>query len=188
MRTATTSQINSILSKIKEFPTTLVEVSITQSILSSKLISMDKSTIEMVVNTILHNIRNVLGNSFDDLNCIAYRIDTLQNEFFSYDVIQHRLIFCGNGFDKKLSLLKEKLNSFVKSKMGDFCSLIILEKQESSQVFAFLKKQAENTTYNEEFESDKMLKFYHPDLYSISEKGWYIFNPKELQSSFVVFE
>jgi len=188
MRSATTSQINSILSQIKEFPTTLVEVSINQSILSSKLTSMDKSTIEMVVNSILYSIKNVLDRSFDDINCLAYRIDTTKNEFFSYDVIQHRLIFFGNGFDNKLPIVKEKVTSFVKLKMGDFCTVSVRENQESSQVFTYLKNQSDNTTYKEEFESDKMLKFYHPDLYSISEKGWYIFNPKELQSSFIVFE
>lgn len=51
--TNTTKQTGSIIKRIKNFPTTLVEVNITQSILSSKLASMDKSTIEMVVNTII---------------------------------------------------------------------------------------------------------------------------------------
>jgi hypothetical protein len=92
------------------------------------------------------------------------------------------------GFEKKLPLLKEQLESFVKTKMGDSFSLIIREEQESEEVYLFFKNQVENTTNKKEFESDKMLKFYHPDLYSISEQGWHILNPKELKSSFVVFE
>ncbi len=188
MMSKTAEQTNAILNQIKDMPTTMVEVNINQSILSSNLISMDKSTIEMVVNTLIHTIKNVFDVSFYDINCLAYRIDTLQDDFFSYDVIEHRLILFGIGFEKKLPLLKESVKSFVRSKMGDLCSMIILENQESSQIFTYLKKQGENTTHRGEFVSDKMLKFYHPDLYSISEKGWHIFNPKELQSSFVVFE
>jgi hypothetical protein len=186
--TITSKQTSSIIKRIKNFPTTLVEVNITQSILSSKLASMDKSTIEMVVNTIIHLIKNVLDKTYDKIDCIAYRIDTLKNDFFTYDHIQHRLIFMGNGFEKKLPVLKEKLKSFVKTKMGDPFSLIVREEQDSDEVYTYFKNQVENSTNKKEFISDKMLKFYHPDLYSISEQGWYILNPKELKSSFVVFE
>lgn len=182
-----TNQTSFIFKPIKDFPTTLVEVNITQSILSSKLVSMDKATIEMVVNTVIHLFKNVLGKDFAEIDCIAYRINTSKNDFFSYDNIQHRLIFIGNGFEKKLPLLEEKLKSFVKTKMGDSFSLIIRDEQESEDVYLFFKNQIENTTYKKEYESDKMLKFYHPDLYSISNQGWHILNPKELDSSFVVF-
>jgi hypothetical protein len=183
-----TNQQSSIIKQIKDFPTTLVEVNITQSILSSKLVSMDKATIEMVVNTIIHMIKNILDKSYDKIDCLAYRIDTLKNDFFSYDNIQHRLIFIGNGFEKKLPILKEQLESFVKTKMGDPFSLIIREEQESEEIYLYFKNQIENTTHKKEFVSDKMLKFYHPDLYSISDQGWHILNPKELNSSFVVFD
>jgi hypothetical protein len=183
-----TNQQSSIIKQIKDFPTTLVEVNITQSILSSKLISMDKATIEMVINTVIHLIKNALDEYFSKIDCLAYRIDISKNDFFSYDNIQHRLILIGNGFEKKLPLLKEQLKSFVKTKMGDSFSLIIREEQESEEVYLFFKNQVENTTNKKEFESDKMLKFYHPDLYSISDQGWHIFNPKELKSSFVVFD
>lgn len=183
-----TNQTSFIFKQIKDFPTTLVEVNITQSILSSKLVSMDKATIEMVVNTVIHLIKNVLGKDFAEIDCIAYVINTSKNDFFSYDNIQHRLIFIGNGFEKKLPLLEEQLKSFVKTKMGDSFSLIIRDEQESEDVYLFFKNQIENTTYKKEYESDKMLKFYPPDLYSISDLGWHILNPKELDSSFVVFD
>jgi hypothetical protein len=32
------------------------------------------------------------------------------------------------------------------------------------------------------------LKFYHPDLYEISAKGWYVMTPNELKNSFKIFE
>ena len=181
-------QQSSIIKQIKDFPTTLVEVNITQTILSSKLMSMDKSTIEMVVNTIIHLIKNVLDKTYDKIDCLAFRIDALKNDFFSYDHIQHRLIFTGNGFERKLPVLKEKLKSFVKTKMGDSFSLIVREEQDSDEVYTYLKNQVENSTNKKEFISDKMLKFYHTDLYTISEHGWHILNPKELKSSFVIFE
>jgi hypothetical protein len=186
--TNSTKQTSSIIKRIKNFPTTLVEVNITQSILSSKLASMDKSTIEMIVNTIIHLIKNVLDKTYDKIDCIGYRIDTLKNDFFSYDHIQHRLIFIGNGFEKKLPVLKEKLKTFVKTKMGDPFSMIVREEQDNDEVYTYFKNQVENTSNKKEFISDKMLKFYHSDLYSISEQGWHILNPKELKSSFVVFE
>jgi hypothetical protein len=183
-----TNQQSFISKQIKDFPTTLVEVNITQSILSSKLISMDKATIEMVINTVIHLINNTLDKDFAKIDCLAYRIDISKNDFFSYDNIQHRLILIGNGFEKKLPILKEQLESFVKTKMGDPFSLIIREEQESEEIYLYFKNQIENTTHKKEFVSDKMLKFYHPDLYSISDQGWHILNPKELDSSFVVFD
>ena len=186
--TNSTKQTCSIIKRIKNFPTTLVEVNITQSILSSKLASIDKSTIEMIVNSIIHLIKNVLDKTYDKIDCIGYRIDTLKNDFFSYDHIQHRLIFMGKGFERKLPVLKEKLKSFVKTKMGDSFSLIVREEQYNDEVNTYFKNQVENSTNKKEFISDKMLKFYHTDLYSISEQGWHILNPKELKSSFVVFE
>jgi hypothetical protein len=179
-----TNQTSSILKQIKDFPTTLVEVNISQSILSSKLVSMDKATIEMVLNTIIHTIKNVLDKDFEKIDCLTYRIDTFKNDYFSYDNIQHRLIFIGKGFEKKLPLLKEQLESFVKTKMGDSFSFIVREEQESDEVYLFFKNQIENTTNKKEFESDKMLKFYHPDLYSISDQGWYILNPNQLEIHF----
>jgi hypothetical protein len=91
------------------------------------------------------------------------------------------------GFEKKLPELKEKLKSFVKTKMGDPFSMIVREEQDNDEVYTYLKNQVENSTNKKEFISDKMLKFYHTDLYSISEQGWHIWNPKELKSSFVVF-
>jgi hypothetical protein len=184
----TSKQTSSIIKRIKNFPTTLVEVNITQSILSSKLASMDKSTIEMIVNTIIHLIKNVLDKIYDNIDCIAYRIDTLKNDFFTYDHIQHRLIFMGNGIEKKLTILKEKLKSFVKTKMGDSFSLIVREEQDSDEVYTFFKNQVENTTNKKDFISDKMLKFYHNDLYKISDKGWHVMTPKELKNSFKIFE
>jgi hypothetical protein len=128
-------QTSSIMDLIEKYPTTLVEVNIIQSILTSKLPSMDKSTIEMVLNTLVHYIKNVLDKSFNDINCLAYRIDTLMNDFFTYDYIQHRLVFIGNGFERHLPFLKEKLLAFVKSKMGDSFSLIIRDEQDSDEVY-----------------------------------------------------
>lgn len=180
MNTIISNETKSVMNSIKDFPTTLVEIKIIQSILSSKLISMDKPTIEKLINVLIHNIKNVFDKLFDKIDCIAFKIDILKSDIFTYDFIQHRLIIIGNGFEDKLPLLKEKLESFVKSKMGDSFSLIVNEEQSSDEVYTYFNNQSINSTNRSEFESEKMLKFYHPDLYSISEQGWIILNPTEL--------
>jgi hypothetical protein len=168
------------MGQLKDYPTTLVELKITQSIVSSKLVSMDQSTIETMVNNIIQNVKNVLGDSFDKIDCLLFRIDTLKGGHFTYDYIQHRFVLIGNGFENKLPLLKEKLKSYVQSKMGDKFSLIVHEEQEPNEIYSYVNSQVENTTHKETFISEKMLNFYHPDLYSISEKGWQILYLKGL--------
>jgi hypothetical protein len=66
--------------------------------------------------------------------------------------------------------------------------LIYQEEQDSDEVYTYFKNQVENTSNKKDFISDKMLKFYHSDLYSISEQGWHIFVPREIKSSFIVFK
>ena len=69
--------------------------------------------------------------------------------------------------------------------MGDSCSLFLRENQTSDEVYTYLNNQPENNSNRNEFESDKMKQFYHTDLYNNSDKGWMIFQPNQLQNSFV---
>jgi hypothetical protein len=181
-------QTSQILSKLKNLPVNLVEIKIVQSILSSKIVSMDKNAIEKLINTIIHHIKNVFDKSFDDIQICAYRIDIIKDDYFSFDYIQHRFVIIGKGFEKKIHLLKEKIKSYVKMKMGDNCSLIIREDQESPELYTYFFQQPPNSTNKEHFVSDKMLKFYHPDLYELSERGWAIFNPNQIKNSFILFQ
>ena len=183
-------QVSQMMKKLNHFPVDLVEIRITQSILSSKLTSINKETIEKILNTCLHHIKNHFGKQFEKIEVITYRIDLTPSDIFSFDLIQHRIILIGNGINKKIPVLRESLNSYVKSKMGDLLSVYEREKQGSVEVYLFLINQPQNTNSQEKLEnlSAKTNTFYHPDLYDFSEKGWHILNPKELKSSFVVFE
>jgi hypothetical protein len=183
-------QVSQMMKKLNHFPVDLVEIRITQSILSSKLTSINKETIEKIFNTCLHHIKNHFGKQFEKIEVIAYSIDLTPSDIFSFDLIQHRIILIGNGINKKIPVLRESLNSYVKSKMGDVLSVYEREKQGSVEVYLFLINQPQNTNSQEKLEnlSAKTNTFYHPDLYNFSEKWWHILNPKELKSSFVVFE
>ncbi|MFM7683450.1 MAG: hypothetical protein ACKO7P_12015, partial [Bacteroidota bacterium] len=64
-----------------------------------------RETIEKVLNTVLHQIKNNLGKHYEQLELIAYRIDTTSSNVLTIDYIQHRLIILGNGFIKKIPTL-----------------------------------------------------------------------------------
>jgi hypothetical protein len=185
-----TTQVSQIMKKTGYFPIDLVEIKIIQSLLSSKLPSMNRETIEKVLNTVLHHIKNNLGKHYEKLELIAYRIDTTSSNVLSIDYIQHRLILLGNDFIKKIPTLKESLNSYVKSKMGDTLSIYIREKQQSEEIYTFFINQPSNTSRKQSMDhlSDKTNNFYHPDLYEFSKQGWLILYPKEIMSSFVILK
>jgi hypothetical protein len=185
-----TTQVSQIMKKISDFPIDLVEIKITQSLLSSKLPSMDRETIEKVLNSVLHQIKNNLGKHYEKLELIAYRIDTTSSNVLSIDYIQHRLILLGNGFIKKIPTLKESLSSYVKSKMGDTLSIYIREQQQSEEIYTFFINQPTNTSRKQSMDhlSDKTNNFYHPDLYEFSKQGWLILYPKDIMSSFVILK
>ena len=183
-----TNQVSQIMKKLDNFPMDLVEIRITQSILSSKLTSINKETIEKILNTCLHHIKNYFGKQFEKIEVMAYRIDLTPSYIFTFDFIQHRIILIGNGIIKKIPVLRESLKSYVKSKMGDELSVNEFEKQRSEEVYLYLINQPENLNNQSKMEylSDKTNNFYHPDLYDFSKKGWYIFIPRDIKSSFVV--
>jgi hypothetical protein len=185
-----TNQVTQIMKKLDNFPMDLVEIRITQSILSSKLTSINKETIEKILNTCFHHIKNHFGKQFEKIDVIAYRIDLTPSDIFSFDFIQHRIILIGNGINKKIPVLRESLNTYVKSKMGDVLSVYEREKQKSEEVYLYLINQPQNTNSQDKLEnlSDKTNNFYHTDLYEFSNKGWHIFVPREIKSSFIVFK
>ena len=119
---------------------------------------------------------------------MAYRIDLTPSDIFSFDFIQHRIILIGNGINKKISVLRESLNNNVKSKMGDELSIDEFKKQRSEDIYLYLINQPKNPNNQSKMEylSDRTNNFYHPDLYEFSKKGWYIFIPRDIKSSFVV--
>lgn len=170
---------------IKNFPVDIIEIKITQSILSSKMNDMSKGSLEKLINTLVFSIRYTLGKSYNDLDVIAYRVDLTASHIMTFDYIQHRLILIGNGLEDKMTYLKESIGSIVKNKMGDSCSLFLRENQTSDEVYTYLNNQPQNNSNRNEFETDKMKQFYHLDLYNNSEKGWMIFQPNQLQNSFV---
>lgn len=178
-------QTNKIMKGIKSFPVSIMEIKITQSILSSKMNEMSKGSLEKLINTLVFTVRYTLGKSYDDLDVMAYRVDLTASDILTFDYIQHRLILIGNGMEDKLSYLKESIGSFVKNKMGDTCSVYFRENQTSDEVYTYLKNQPENNSNRSEFETDKMKRFYHSDLYDNAEKGWIIFHPNQLKNSFV---
>jgi hypothetical protein len=185
-----TNQVTQIMKKLDSFPMDLVEIRITQSILSSKLTSINKETIEKILNTCFHHIKNHFGKQYEKIEVMAYRIDLTPSDIFSFDFIQHRIILIGNGINKKIPVLRESLNTYVKSKMGDVLSVYEREKQRSEEVYLYLINQSKNTNSQDKLErlSDKTNSFYHPDLYEFSNKGWHIFVPREIKSSFIVFK
>ena len=185
-----TNQVTQIMKKLDNFPMDLVEIRITQSILSSKLTSINKETIEKILNTCLHHIKNHFGKQYDKIEVMAYRIDLTPSDIFTFDFIQHRIILIGNGINKKIPVLRESLNTYVKSKMGDAMSVYEREKQRSEEVYLYLINQPKNTNSQDKLGnlSDKTNSFYHPDLYDFSNKGWHIFTPRDIKSSFIVFK
>ena len=182
-------QASEILEKLNKFPVDLVQIEITQSILSSKLTSIDNEAIEKILNTCLHHIKSQLGNEFENIEIIAYRIDVETSDFFSMDYIHHKIILIGNGFLKKIPILQESLNNYVSNKLGDKLSFKINENQQRDEISSFLLNQTSDIKRGDRFEelSDKTNTFYHPDLYDFSSKGWIILDPKEINSSFVIF-
>ena len=84
---ALTDQVTQIMKKLNHFPLDLVEIRITQSILSSKLTSINKETIEKILNTCLHHIKNHFGKQFEKIEVIAYRIDLTPSDIFSFDIL-----------------------------------------------------------------------------------------------------
>ena len=60
-------QVSQMMKKLNHFPVDLVEIRITQSILSSKLTSINKETIEKILNTCLHHIKNHFGKQFEKI-------------------------------------------------------------------------------------------------------------------------
>jgi hypothetical protein len=185
-----TNQVTQIMKKLDNFPMDLVEIRITQSILSSKLISINNETIEKLLNTCFHHIKNHFGKQFEKIEVMAYRVDLTPSDIFSFDFIQHRIILIGNGINKKIPVLRESLNSYVKSKMGDVLSVYEREKQRSEEVYLYLINQPQNPNSKDKLDnlSDKTNSFYHPDLYEFSKKGWHIFIPRDIKSSFIVFK
>ena len=183
------NQANEILDKLNKFPIDLVQIEITQSILSSKLTSIDNEAIEKMLNICLHHIKSQLGNEFENIEIIAYRIDVETSDFFSMDYIHHKIILIGNGFLKKIPILQESLNNYVSNKLGDKLSFKIKESQQRDDISNFLLNQTSNTTRGDRFDdlSDKTNRFYHQDLYDFSSKGWIILDPMEINSSFVIF-
>ena len=182
-------QASEILEKLNKFPVDLVQIEITQSILSSKLTSIDNEAIEKILNTCLHHIKSQLGNDFENIEIIAYRIDVETSDFFSMDYIHHKIILIGNGFLKKIPILQESLNNYVSNKLGDKLSFKINENQQRDEISSFLLNQTSDIKRGDRFEelSDKTNTFYHPELYDFSSKGWIILDPKEINSSFVIF-
>jgi hypothetical protein len=181
--TTLTNQVSLIMDKLDKFPLDMVEIGISQSLLSSKLTSMNQETIEKIFNSIIHITKNNLGENYDTIEVIAYRIDTEESDVFSMDYIQHRLILLGNGFIKKIPTLKENLNNFVSQKMGDTLSIDVRENQQSEEIYTYLMNQSPNSKRDEKYDnlSEKTNSFYHPDLYLFSEKGWYIFVPRDIE-------
>ena len=182
-------QVNQIMEKLNKSPVDLVQIEITQSILSSKLTSIDNESIEKILNTCLHHIKSQLGNDFENIEIMAYRIDVETSDFFSMDYIHHKIILIGNGFLKKIPILQESLNNYVSNKLGDKLSFKIKESQQRDDISNFLLNQTSNTKRGDRFDdlSDKTNTFYHPELYEFSSKGWIILDPKEINSSFVIF-
>jgi hypothetical protein len=185
-----TNQVTQIMKKLNHFPMDLVEIRITQSILSSKLTSINKETIEKILNTCLHHIKNHFGKQFEKIEAIAYRIDLTPSDVFTFDFIQHRIILIGNGINKKIPVLRESLNSYVKFKLGDLLSVFEQEKQSSVEVYLYLINQSknENTQSKLEYLSDKTNNFYHPELYEFSQMGWLTIDPKTIVNSFIIFQ
>ena len=183
-------QVSQIMKKLNQFPLDLVEIRITQSILSSKLTSLNKETIEKIFNTCLHYIKNHFGKQFEKIEVIAYRIDITPSDIFSFDFIQHRIILIGNGINKKIPVLRESLITYVKSKMGDLLSVYEREKQKNEEIHLYLINQPQNPNSQDKLKnlSDKTNRFYHNDLYEFAKKGWHIFTPRDIQSSFIVFK
>jgi hypothetical protein len=183
-------QVSQIMKKLNLFPLDLVEIRITQSILSSKLTSMNKETLEKIFNTCLHYIKNHFGKQFEKIEVIAYRIDITPSDIFSFDFIQHRIILIGNGINKKIPVLRESLITYVKSKMGDLLSVYEREKQKNEEIHLYLINQPQNPNSQDKLKnlSDKTNRFYHTDLYEFAKKGWHIFTPRDIQSSFIVFK
>ena len=178
------------MNKLDEFPIDMVEIGITQSLLSSKLTSMNQETIEKIFNSIIHITKNNLGENYDNIEVIAYRIDTEESEVFSMDYIKHRLILLGNDFIEKIPTLKENLNNNVSQKMGGTLSIEVRENQQNEEIYSHLMNQSPNSKRDEKYDnlSEKTNSFYHPELYMFSQKGWHIFVPRELKNSFVAFE
>lgn len=185
-----TNQVTQIMKKLDNFPMDLVEIRITQSILSSKLTSINKETIEKILNSCFHHIKNHFGKQYEKIEVMAYRIDLTPSNIFTFDFIQHRIILIGYGINKKIPVLRESLNTYVKSKMGDVLSVYEREKQRSEEVYLYLINQPKNTNSQDKLGnlSDKTNSFYHPDLYEFSKKGWHIFIPRDIKSSFIVFK
>lgn len=183
------NQVNQIMEKLNDFPIDLIQIEITQSILSSKLTSIDNEAIEKILNTCLHHIKSQLGNEFENIEIIAYRIDLETSDFFSMDYIHHKIILIGNGFLNKIPILQESLNTYVSSKLGDKLSFKIKENQQRDEISSFLLNQTSDIKRGDRFDelSDKTNTFYHPELYDFSSKGWIILDPKEINSSFVIF-
>lgn len=183
------NQVNQIMEKLNKSPVDLVQIEITQSILSSKLTSIDNEAIEKMLNICLHHIKSQLGNEFENIEIIAYRIDVETSDFFSMDYIHHKIILIGNGFLNKIPILQESLNNYVSNKLGDKLSFKIKESQQRDDISNFLLNQTSNTTRGDRFDdlSDKTNTFYHQDLYDFSSKGWIILDPMEINSSFVIF-
>ena len=188
--TTLTNQVSLIMDKLDEFPLDMVEIGITQSLLSSKLTSMNQETIEKIFNSIIHITKNNIGENYDNIEVIAYRIDTEESDIFSMDYIKHRLILLGNGFIKKNQTMKENLNNFVSQKIGGTLSIDVRENQQNEEIYTDLMNQSPNSKRDEKYEnlSDKTNIFYHPDLYMFSEKGWHIFVPRDIESSVIVFK
>lgn len=183
------NQVKQIMEKLNKFPIDLVQIEITQSILSSKLTSIDNVAIEKILNTCLHHIKSQLGFDFENIEIMAYRIDVETSDFFSMDYIHHKIILIGNGFLNKIPILQESLNNYVSNKLGDKLYFEIKENQQKDNISSYLLNQTANTTRGNRFDdlSDKTNKFYHPELYDFSSKGWIILDPKEVNSSFVIF-
>ena len=182
--TTLTNQVSLIMDKLDEFPVDMVEIGITQSLLSSKLTSMNQETIEKIFNSIIYITKNNLGENYNNIDVIAYRIDTEESEVFSMDYIQHRLILLGNGFIEKIPTLKENLNNFISQKIGGTLSIDVRENQQNEEIHTDLMNQSPNSKRDEKYDnlSEKTNIFYHPDLYMFSEKGWHIFVPRDIES------
>jgi len=183
------NQVNQIMEKLNNSPVDLVQIEITQSILSSKLTSIDNEAIEKILNTCLHYIKNQLGNDFKNIKVMAYRINIETSDFFSMDYIHHKLILIGNQFLKKIPILQESLNTYVSNKLGDKLSIEIKENQLREEISSYLLNQNSNILRGNRFDelSNKTNTFYHPELYDFSSKGWIILDPVEIDSSFVIF-
>jgi hypothetical protein len=183
------NHVNELMKKLNDFPVDLVQIEITQSILSSKLTSIDNEAIEKILNTCLHHIKSQLGNDFENIEIIAYRIDVETSDFFSMDYIHHKIILIGNGFLNKIPILQESINNYVSNKLGDELSIKTSEKQQRDEIYSYVMNQTTSSIRGDRFDelSDKTNTFYHPDLYDFSSKGWIILDPKEINSSFVIF-